>query len=71
MNEITTIQLVGGSLDGEEIPVTYPYNEYCFPRIPKWGFQDAINSFPDPIEVDVYVRLLDSNIFIYKGIREG
>lgn len=64
MNVDTMVQLVGGSLDGEEILVDL--GMYCgeleFPRLPNTKDQDWL-------EYDLYVRLGDADIFVWKGIR--
>lgn len=60
-------QFIGGHLDGQEIEMPEDHPEYHFPRLYK-GFQWDT---PDltPTEEDIYIRLLDSSIYIYKGTR--
>ncbi len=70
-----TIQYVGGHLDGQEHNVMELCPEFHFPKLLK-GFRwledlDGDNSsLPVPIAEDVYVRLLDTSIYVFKGTRE-
>ncbi len=60
------VQFVGGPMNGQEQAVYEILPEYRFARLSK-GFRWDTPS-PEPVEVDIYVRLLDTNIYIYKGI---
>lgn len=68
MNDLIQIQLVGGGMDGVEVQIDMGYccNELEFPRLPNSRFSDKTN-----LDYDVYVRLGDADIFVWKGMREG
>ena len=65
------VQFVGGHVDGKELLVYDLKPEYHWTMAPDWSEMRGNN---DPATVKtrraIYVRLVDTNIYVYKGIRE-
>lgn len=70
MNPHDEVQFVGGPLDGQESSVWELKPEFHFPKLHKGFHWMGDDKACLPVAEDIYVRLLDTSIYIFKGTQE-